>query len=123
MREKSEQNRAGGEPLKMLMWVLGMAVMGRFVPGLLGSKPYASSGSYINKMSDYCRSCRFDVKKKTGEEACPFNYLYWDFLARNEDKLSGNARLRNPYATWRRMSDDKRAAYRESATAFLATLK
>ena len=91
--------------------------------GLLGSKPYASSGSYINKMSDYCRSCRFDVKKKTGEEACPFNYLYWDFLARNEDKLSGNARLRNPYATWRRMSDDKRAAYRESATAFLATLK
>ena len=91
--------------------------------GLLGSKPYASSGSYINKMSDYCRSCRFDVKKKTGEEACPFNYLYWDFLARNEDKLAGNARLRNPYATWRRMSDDKRAAYRESATAFLATLK
>lgn len=91
--------------------------------GLLGSKPYAASGSYINKMSDYCRSCRFDVKKKTGEDACPFNSLYWDFLARNEDKLSANARLRNPYATWRRMSDDKRAAYRESATAFLSTLK
>ncbi len=91
--------------------------------GLLGSKPYASSGSYINKMSNYCRSCRYDVKKKTGDGACPFNFLYWDFLARNEDKLSQNARLRNAYATWHRMSEDKKAAYRKSAAAFLATLK
>ena len=90
--------------------------------GVLGSKPYASSGSYINKMSNYCSTCTFDVKKKTGEGACPFNALYWDFLARNEDKLGQNARLRNPYATWRRMSDDKKRAYRQSAQDFLATL-
>lgn len=91
--------------------------------GALGSKPYASSGSYINKMSNYCAPCRFDVKKKTGEGACPFNSLYWDFLARNEDKLSGNARLRNPYATWRRMSEAKRNEYRTSAAAFLEQLE
>ncbi|MEO0809366.1 MAG: cryptochrome/photolyase family protein [Pseudomonadota bacterium] len=91
--------------------------------GLLGSKPYAASGSYINKMSNYCGSCRYDVKKKTGAEACPFNALYWDFLARNENKLGSNARLRNPYATWRRMTDEKKTEYRASAAAFLATLK
>ena len=90
--------------------------------GVLGSKPYASSGSYINKMSNYCGECKFDVKKKTGDGACPFNALYWDFLARNEDKLGQNARLRNPYSTWRRMSDNKRQDYLDSAAAFLSKL-
>ena len=88
--------------------------------GLLGSKPYASSGSYINKMSNYCRSCSYDVRKKTGEGACPFNALYWEFLARNQERLQKNPRLRNPYATWRRMSDHKRTEYRQSAARFLA---
>ena len=83
--------------------------------GALGSKPYAASGSYINKMSNYCSSCRYDVKQKTGDQACPFNALYWDFLARNQDKLGDNPRLRNPYATWRRMSDDRQREYRKSA--------
>lgn len=90
--------------------------------GLLGSKPYSASGNYIQKMSNYCKSCTFDVKKKTGEGACPFNALYWDFLARNEDKLGANQRLRNPYATWRRMAEDKRADYRKSAAEFLEKL-
>ncbi len=54
--------------------------------GLLASKPYAASGNYINKMSDHCGNCRFDVKKKTGEGACPFNPLYWDFLIRKRKK-------------------------------------
>ena len=90
--------------------------------GLLGSKPYAASGSYINKMSNYCSHCSYDVKQKTGDEACPFNALYWDFLARNQDQLGQNARLRNPYATWRRMSEDKRQTYRDSAAAFLSKL-
>ena len=90
--------------------------------GLLGSKPYAASGNYINKMSDYCRSCRFDVKQKTGEGACPFNALYWDFLARNEDVLRGNPRLGPVYRTWDRMSDEQRFGYRRSANAFLETL-
>jgi deoxyribodipyrimidine photolyase-related protein len=91
--------------------------------GRLGSKPYAASGAYINRMSDYCSTCRYDVKLKTGPGACPFNALYWDFLARNERKLRANARLRNPYATWDRMSEAKRAEYRRSAEQFLAALE
>ncbi len=90
--------------------------------GLLASKPYAASGNYINKMSDYCGTCRYDVKQKTGGGACPFNALYWDFLDRNADVLRGNPRLTNVYATWDRMDGERQAAYRESATSFLATL-
>ncbi|MEQ7873104.1 cryptochrome/photolyase family protein [Sphingomonas sp. ASV193] len=91
--------------------------------GRMASKPYAASGAYIDRMSDYCAGCRYDVKQKTGPDACPFNALYWDFLARNEKALRGKARLRNPYATWERMSADKRDAYRASAKTFLKTLK
>jgi deoxyribodipyrimidine photolyase-related protein len=90
--------------------------------GLLGSKPYAAGGNYISRMSDYCEECRFDVKRKTGKDACPFNYLYWDFLARNREKLDGNPRLGPVYRTWDRMAEDKQAAYRESAASFLAEL-
>ncbi len=90
--------------------------------GLLGSKPYAASGNYINKMSDYCQHCRYDVKKKTGENACPFNALYWDFLVRNEEKLKGNPRLAQVYRTWYRMDEDRRATYRASAQNFLNDL-
>ena len=74
-------------------------------------------------MSNYCGQCRFDVKRKTGPDACPFNALYWHFLARNEARLARNPRLAQPYATWRRMSEDKRTEYLESAEAFLATLE
>ncbi|MCJ8509418.1 cryptochrome/photolyase family protein [Rhizobium lemnae] len=91
--------------------------------GILGSKPYAASGNYISKMSDYCQHCRYDVKKKVGEGACPFNALYWDFLDRNGEKLSGNRRLAQPYATWRRMSDEQRGTYRKSAQCFLKKLE
>ncbi|MEP1442372.1 MAG: cryptochrome/photolyase family protein [Hyphomicrobiales bacterium] len=90
--------------------------------GLLGSKPYAASGNYINKMSDYCKSCRYDVKQKVGEGACPFNALYWDFLVRNEDKLKGNHRLGQVYRTWYKMDEEKRNDYRSSAAKFLETL-
>ncbi|MEM1129649.1 MAG: cryptochrome/photolyase family protein [Pseudomonadota bacterium] len=90
--------------------------------GVLGSKPYAASGNYINKMSDYCGTCHYDVKQKTGEAACPFNPLYWDFLDRNAGKLRGNPRLAQIYRTWDRMDDDKQSAYRDSARAFLARL-
>jgi deoxyribodipyrimidine photolyase-related protein len=90
--------------------------------GLLGSKPYAASGNYINKMSNHCSHCRYDVKQKTGEAACPFNPLYWDFLIRNEDKLRDNPRLGQVYRTWGRMSDDKQHAYRASARAILDAL-
>ena len=90
--------------------------------GLLGSKPYAASGNYINKMSDYCKNCRYDVKQKTGEDACPFNALYWDFLVRNEDKLGNNPRLGQVYRTWNKMDETKREEYLASANAFLERL-
>ncbi|MCY1668046.1 cryptochrome/photolyase family protein [Rhizobium sp. SL86] len=101
--------------------VIGMSLFAD--GGVLGSKPYAASGNYISKMSDYCSRCRYDVKKKTGEGACPFNALYWDFLDRNGEKLSGNRRLAQPYATWRRMSEAQRQDYRASAARFLAKLE
>jgi deoxyribodipyrimidine photolyase-related protein len=90
--------------------------------GLLGSKPYAASGNYINKMSDYCGSCRYDVKKRTGQGACPFNALYWDFLDRNADQLAGNPRMAQMYATWRKFSKTDQDAVRQDAHAFLDRL-
>lgn len=90
--------------------------------GLLGSKPYAASGNYINKMSDYCGNCRFDVKRKTGEGACPFNSLYWHFMDRNRGQLGGNPRLGPVYRTWDRMAPAKQQDYRDSAEAILSEL-
>jgi len=90
--------------------------------GLLGSKPYAASGNYINRMSDYCRSCRYKVKEKSGPEACPFNYLYWDFIDRNRDRLSGNPRLGQVCRTWDRMTGARQAQVRAGAARFLAQL-
>jgi deoxyribodipyrimidine photolyase-related protein len=80
--------------------------------GVLGSKPYAASGAYINKMGDYCARCRYDVRLKSGPDACPVNGLYWDFLIRHESLLGDNPRLRMPYANIARMSDAERAAIR-----------
>ena len=91
--------------------------------GLLPSKPYAASGNYINRMSDYCSDCRYSVTQKAGPDACPFNYLYWDFLARHRDKLAGNPRLGTAYRTWDRMSEVDRDARRQDAGRFLAALE
>ena len=90
--------------------------------GALGSKPYAASGAYINRMSDYCKNCKYAVSKKTEENACPFNALYWDFLARNEKKLKGNPRLGQMYRTWAKMDANKKRAYRARANAILEKL-
>jgi len=78
--------------------------------GIVGSKPYAASGAYINRMSDYCGGCRYDVKARSGEGACPFNRLYWGFLERNRDRLRGNIRLAMPYRTLEGFGEAKRAA-------------
>ncbi|MEX2515912.1 MAG: cryptochrome/photolyase family protein [Gammaproteobacteria bacterium] len=90
--------------------------------GLLGSKPYAASGNYINKMSDYCQNCRYKVMVKNGPDACPFNYLYWDFLLRNSDKLRQNARLKFPYKSLEKMSPDKIARIRSDSKRFLESI-
>ena len=80
--------------------------------GAVASKPYAASGSYLNKMSDYCQSCYYDVKQKSGAKACPFNYLYWDFFIRNEKKLHSNPRLGVVYSTLHRMTNKKLQEFR-----------
>ena len=91
--------------------------------GLLASKPYAASGNYINKMSNYCSSCGYDVKARVGEGACPFNYLYWDFLDRHRDKLGENPRLAFPYRNLDKMKDAQIDAFRRDAAAFRRQLK
>ncbi|KAA5804905.1 cryptochrome/photolyase family protein [Alkalicaulis satelles] len=87
--------------------------------GIMATKPYAASGAYINKMSDYCKSCRYQVSVRNGPKACPFNYLYWNFLMENEDRLKGNQRLSMIYKTLERMDEDKRRAVREDSARFL----
>ena len=87
--------------------------------GVMGSKPYAASGAYINRQSNYCAACAYDVKKQTGEKACPFNFLYWDFVARHAERLSGNTRMAMPLKNLARMAPDKIGAMRRQAAAFL----
>ena len=99
---------------------LGMSQFGD--GGLVGSKPYVSSGAYIDRMSDYCGACRYDVKQRTGPDACPFNALYWDFLARHQEKLGTNPRLALPYRNWAKQSDADRMSLRKQAASFLSSL-
>ncbi|QIG55024.1 cryptochrome/photolyase family protein [Altererythrobacter sp. BO-6] len=90
--------------------------------GKLATKPYAASGNYINKMSDYCKGCRYKVSQKTGDGACPFNPLYWHFMNRHRDRLESNHRIGRIYATWDRMGETKQREYLTSAENFLDTL-
>jgi deoxyribodipyrimidine photolyase-related protein len=91
--------------------------------GLLGSKPYAASGAYINRMSDYCAGCRYDPEIKSGPDACPFNPMYWNFLIENEKTLARNPRMAMPYRTLGKMTPGRRAEIRREATAFLDGLE
>jgi deoxyribodipyrimidine photolyase-related protein len=107
----------GADPDEVDAWYLGIYIdaiewveitntrgMSQFADGgIVGTKPYVSSANYINKMSDYCSSCKYDHKKRIGEDACPFNSLYWDFHIRNEDTLRGNHRLSFVYRNIDRM--------------------
>jgi deoxyribodipyrimidine photolyase-related protein len=90
--------------------------------GVLASKPYAAGANYINKMSNYCKNCSYQVAKKNGPNACPFNYLYWDFLARNRDKLQSNHRISMMYKTYDRMDEDKKDAINHDSQQLLNTL-
>ena len=90
--------------------------------GVMGSKPYAASGAYINRMSDYCRGCAYDVKAAVGEGACPFNALYWDFMARHRERFAGNTRMAMPLRTLERMGAERVEALRARAAGFLAAM-
>jgi deoxyribodipyrimidine photolyase-related protein len=90
--------------------------------GLLGSKPYAASGAYINRMSDYCAGCTYSPGVKLGTGACPFNYLYWSFIMTHEKRLKSNPRMAMPYRTLSRMTDTRKRQIRREARAFLNRL-
>jgi deoxyribodipyrimidine photolyase-related protein len=90
--------------------------------GVLASKPYAASGAYINRMSNHCGDCRFNPKDKLGDSACPFNYLYWNFLLENEERLRSNPRMGLAYRNLERMSSEQSDAIREQAVDFLDAL-
>ena len=90
--------------------------------GVMASKPYAASGAYINKMSDYCGACHYDVKDAVGPLGCPFNALYWDFMARHAERLASNQRMAMPLRTMERMDPARIAALRARAASFLVAM-
>ncbi|MDJ0994973.1 MAG: cryptochrome/photolyase family protein [Dinoroseobacter sp.] len=90
--------------------------------GVVGSKPYISSGAYIDRMSDYCKGCAYEVKQKTGEGACPFNLLYWHFLIRHRERFEKNPRMAQMYRTFDRMNEDRRETVLQEADHFLDKL-
>ncbi|MEY2610430.1 MAG: hypothetical protein RLZZ128_1079, partial [Actinomycetota bacterium] len=73
--------------------------------GIMATKPYASGGAYIHKMSDYCKGCRYDRTKRTGDDACPFTTLYWDFMARHQDRFVRNPRVAQQVRAAQRLGD------------------
>lgn len=87
--------------------------------GLLASKPYAASGAYIDRMSDYCGTCAYNPKIKNGPRACPFNFLYWNFLIENRCHLERNPRMGMPYRTLDRMPKERVKNIAQEARAFI----
>ena len=83
--------------------------------GLVATKPYCSSANYVNKMSDYCKNCHYDHKKRHGEKSCPFNSLYWDFLDRHRERFAGNFRMAMMYRVWDKKSGSDKAEILERA--------
>jgi len=100
---------------------LGMSQFGD--GGLLGSKPYASSGAYINRMSNYCSSCKYNVKEKLGDYACPFNSLYWNFIAKNEENLLDNPRMSMPYRNLKKLDKKLLSSLIDQADNFISTIE
>jgi deoxyribodipyrimidine photolyase-related protein len=83
--------------------------------GLMASKPYAATGKYIERMSNYCRGCRFDPAVRVGPDACPFTTLYWDFLQRHRDLLLANPRMKLQVRNLERSTANELAAVRRQA--------
>ncbi len=127
---------AGIDPAEVQEWYLAVyadafewveapnvAGMSQFADGgVVASKPYVSSGAYIDRMSDYCGGCAYRVKDKTGPRACPFNLLYWDFLIRHRARFEANPRMAQMYRTWDRMDAERRKTVRAEAAGLLARL-
>ncbi len=128
---------AGIHPDEVDAWYLGVYIdaiewveitntrgMSQFADGgLVATKPYVSSANYIQKMSDYCRGCHYDPKKKYGDRACPFNGLYWSFYDRHRDKLANNPRIGMMYRILDRFSDEERKKILEQANWYLENIE
>ncbi len=127
---------AGVEPSAVDRWYLGIYIdafewveitntrgMSQYADGgIVGTKPYISSASYVHKMGDHCTNCHYDYRKKTGEGACPFNSLYWHFLDRHRDKLESNRRMSMMYRVWDKYGDDKKDELRNQAETYLSQI-
>ena len=128
---------AGIDPLEVHQWYLAVYAdayewveapntvgMSQFADGgIVASKPYVSSGAYIDRMSDYCRSCHYSVKDKTGARACPYNLLYWHFLVRNRARFETNPRMAQMYRTFDRMEEGRRKRVLAEAELFLERME
>lgn len=127
---------AGIHPDEVDAWYLGIYIdaiewvempntrgMSQFADGgIVGSKAYAASGNYVDKMSDYCRSCHYKVKEKVGDQACPLNSLYWHFMSTHREKFGNNPRQAMVYRNWDKQDHDKQAAILTHAATLLDNL-
>ena len=106
-------------------WVMAANVLGMVLHadgGFMATKPYAAGSGYISRMSNYCAGCRYQPGAKTGAEACPFNYLYWDFYARHAKRFARNPRVGMALKTLAKKTPADRRAIAESAADFLAAV-
>lgn len=87
--------------------------------GILATKPYISSGSYINKMSNYCESCHYQVSEKVGQQACPFNSLYWNFIDQHFEQLTANPRMGLMLKQWQQRTESDKQQLREQAQFYI----
>ncbi|MFZ6848767.1 cryptochrome/photolyase family protein [Undibacterium sp. RuRC25W] len=127
---------AGLSPIAVHQWYLGVYIdafewvelpntigMSQFADGgLLATKPYVSSAAYIDKMSDYCKGCHYDKKSRIGDNACPFNALYWDFFERNKKKLANNPRIGMAYRQLEKMDEKVIADFQHQALKIIDNL-
>jgi deoxyribodipyrimidine photolyase-related protein len=127
---------AGIHPDQVDAWYLGIYIdalpwveltntrgMSQFADGgLVGTKPYVSTANYIDRMSDYCRVCSYDRRRRTGESACPFNSLYWDFYHRHRERLEAIPRIGFVYRTLDRMNEGEKQAVLKQARRIRGSL-
>ena len=128
---------AGIEPQQVDDWYLGIYIdaiewvelpntrgMALFADGeWIATKPYAASGNYVNKMSDYCKGCQYNVKEKLGDNACPLNSLYWHFIDRHYDQFAANHRMSFPIRNWDKQPESQKIAIREKANDLLNNIE
>jgi deoxyribodipyrimidine photolyase-related protein len=119
----------GVKPQEVHAWYLGVYVdavewvelpntlgMSQFADGgLMASKPYVASGKYIDRMSNHCKGCQFNPSESTGETACPFTTLYWDYLHTHADMLAKNPRMLMQLKNLNRLTEEERSAISRQA--------